>query len=250
MSEGFSPDMELAYYDERFLQDAARLVDSGLLEQWEAAQSMQVDEVWLQNVASSTKKLLKAHFARRETLSAMKKAGRSAAITALTAGLLLGGIYGTVEAAREPITTFFLTNRNPSNAILVPSNIPKADQYLVPEDWSCPVFPTWIPDGYQLEDSNDTGNWDWRLRYAPADGGTDGIYITIMDANYLGTMVVNTEGLEDISESTIQGVSAKVVLDTRHNAYMLSMVKDEYLVEISANTSLADIIQIAELLHF
>ena len=250
MSEGFSPDMELAYYDERFLQDAARLVDSGLLEQWEAAQSMQVDEVWLQNVANSTKKLLKAHIARRETLSAMKKAGRSAAITALTAGLLLGGIYGTVEAAREPITTFFLTNRNPSNAILIPSNIPKADQSLVPEDWSCPVFPTWIPDGYQLEDSNDTGNWDWRLRYAPADGGTDGIYITIMDANYLGTMVVNTEGLEDISESTIQGVSAKVVLDTRHNAYMLSMVKDEYLVEISANTSLADIIQIAELLHF
>ena len=250
MSEGFSPDMELAYYDERFMQDAARLVDSGLLEQWEAAQTMQVDEVWLQNMASSTKKLLKAHIARRETLSAMKKAGRSAAITALTAGLLLGGIYGTVEAAREPITTFFLTNRNPSNAILIPSNIPKADQYLVPEDWSCPVFPTWIPDGYQLEDSNDTGNWDWRLRYAPADGGTDGIYITIMDANYLGTMVVNTEGLEDISESTIQGVSAKVVLDTRHNAYMLSMVKDEYLVEISANTSLADIIQIAELLHF
>lgn len=250
MSEGFSPDMELAYYDERFLQDAARLVDSGLLEQWEAAQTMQVDEVWLQDVANSTKRLLKAHIARRETLSAMKKAGRSAAITALTAGLLLGGIYGTVEAAREPITTFFLTNRNPSNAILIPSNIPKADQYLVPEDWSCPVFPTWIPDGYQLEDSNDTGNWDWRLRYAPADGGTDGIYITIMDANYLGTMVVNTEGLEDISESTIQGVSAKVVLDTRHNAYMLSMVKDEYLVEISANTSLADIIQIAELLHF
>lgn len=250
MSEGFSPDMEHAYYDERFLQNAARLVDSGLLEQWEAAQSMQVDEVWLQNVANSTKKLLKAHIARRETLSAMKKAGRSAAITALTAGLLLGGIYGTVEAAREPITTFFLTNRNPSNAILVPSNIPKADQYLVPEDWSCPVFPTWIPDGYQLEDSNDTGNWDWRLRYAPADGGTDGIYITIMDANHLGTMVVNTEGLEDISESTIQGVSAKVVLDTRHNAYMLSMVKDEYLVEISVNTSLADIIQIAELLHF
>lgn len=250
MSEGFSPDMELAYYDERFLQDAARLVDSGLLEQWEAAQTMQVDEVWLQNVANSTKKLLKAHIARRETLSTMKKAGRSAAITALTAGLLLGGIYGTVEAAREPITTFFLTNRNPSNAILIPSNIPKADQSLVPEDWSCPVFPTWIPDGYQLEDSNDTGNWDWRLRYAPADGGTGGIYITIMDANHSGTMLVNTEGLEDISEPTIQGVSAKVVLDTRHNAYMLSMVKDEYLVEICANTSLADIIQIAELLHF
>ncbi len=250
MSEGFSPDMELAYYDERFLQNAARLVDSGLLEQWEAAQTMQVDEVWLQNVANSTNKLLKAHIARRKTLSAMKKAGRSAAITALTAGLLLGGIYGTVEAAREPITTFFLTNRNPSNAILVPSNISKADQSLVPEDWSCPVFPTWIPDGYQLEDSNDADNWHWRLRYTPVDGGTDGIYITVMDANHLGTTLVNTEGLEDISEPTIQGVSAKVVLDTRHNAYMLSMVKDEYLVEISANTSLADIIQIAELLHF
>lgn len=250
MSKGFSPDMERAYYDERFLQDAARLVDSGLLEQWEAAQTMQVDEVWLQNMASSTKKLLKAHIARRETLSAMKKAGRSAAITALTAGLLLGGIYGTVEAAREPITTFFLTNRNPSNAILVPSNISIADQSLVPEDWSCPVFPTWIPDGYQLEDFNAVSSWDWRLRYAPADGGTDGIYITIMDANHSGTMLINTEGLEDISEPTIQGVSAKVVLDTRHNAYMLSMLKDEYLVEISANTSLADIIQIAELLHF
>lgn len=250
MSEGFSLDMERAYYDERFLQDAARLVDSELLEQWKAAQSMQVDEAWLQNTASSAKKLLKAHIARRKALSSVKKAGRSAAITTLTAGLLLGGIYGTVEAAREPISTFFLTNRNPSNAILVPSNIPKADRYLVPEDWSCPVFPTWIPDGYQLEDSNVTGSWHWWLRYAPADGGTDGIYITITDANHLGTVLVNTEGLEDISEPTIQGVSAKVVLDTRHNAYVLTMVKDEYLVEISANASLADVIQIAELLNF
>lgn len=250
MSEGFSLDMERAYYDERFLQDAARLVDSELLEQWKASQSVQVDEDWLQNTATGTTKLLKAHIARRKALSSMKKAGRSAAITALTAGLLLGGIYGTVEAAREPITTFFLANRNPSNAILVPSNIPKADRYLVPEDWSCPVFPTWIPDGYQLEGSNITGSWEWRLRYAPADGGTDGIYITIMDANHLGTMLVNTEGLEDISEPTIQGVSAKVVLDTRHDAYVLTMVKNEYLVEISANVSLSDVIQIAELLNF
>ncbi len=250
MSEGFSLDMERAYYDERFLQDAARLVDSGLLEQWEASRSVQADEVWLQNTANSTKKLLKARIARRKALSAMKKAGRSAAITALTAGLLLGGIYGTVEAAREPITTFFLTNRNPSSAILVPSNIPKADRYLVPENWSCPVFPTWIPDGYQLEDSNVTGSWEWRLRYTPADSETEGIYISIMDANHLGTMLVNTEGLEEISEPTIQGVSAKVALDTRHNAYMITMVKNEYLVEISANTSLADIIQIAELLNF
>lgn len=250
MSEGFSLDMERAYYDERFLQDAARLVDSGLLEQWKAAQSMQIDEAWLQSTENSTKKLLKAQIARRKALSSVKKAGRSAAITTLTAGLLLGGIYGTVEAAREPITTFFLTNRNPSSAILIPSNIPKADLYLVPEDWSCPVFPTWIPDGYQLEDSNAAGGWDWWLRYAPADGGTDGIYITIMDANHVGTLLVNTEGLEEISEPTVQGVSSKVVLDTRHDAYVLTMVKNEYLVEISANVSLDDIVQIAELLNF
>ena len=250
MSEGFSKNMERAYYDERFMQEAARLVDSGLLRDWEASRSAQVDEAWLQNMARSTKKTLKAHMTRRRALSSLRKAGRGAAITMLTAGLLLGGIYGTVEAAREPINNFFLAKRNPSHAIFVPSTVQNADQYLVPEDWDCPIYPTWIPDGYQLESADIVPGKSWYLIYTSGSEGTDSINVTIDNVANLGTMAVNTEGVESISEPVIQGVPARIVQDTRVDTYVLTMVKNDYLVEISASTSMADLVRIAELFSF
>ena len=250
MSEGFSKNMERAYYDERFMQEAARLVDSGLLRDWEASRSAQVDEAWLQNMARSTKKTLKAHMTRRRALSSLRKAGRGAAITMLTAGLLLGGIYGTVEAAREPINNFFLAKRNPSHAIFVPSTVQEADQYLVPEDWDCPVYPTWIPDGYQMESNHIVPGKSWYLVYTSDNDETDSINVTIDNVANLGTMAVNTEGVESISEPVIQGVPARIVQDTRVDTYVLTMVKNDYLVEISASTSMADLVRIAELFAF
>lgn len=250
MSEGFSKNMERAYYDERFMQEAARLVDSGLLRDWEASRSAQVDEAWLQNMARSTKKTLKAHMTRRRALSSLRKAGRGAAITMLTAGLLLGGIYGTVEAAREPINNFFLAKRNPSHAIFVPSTVQEADQYLVPEDWDCPIYPTWIPDGYQLESAHILPDKIWYLIYTSGSDETDRIFISIDNAQNLGTLAVNTEGMTPLSEPTIQGVPTRIVQDTRADAYVLTMVKNDYLVEISVSTSVADAVQIAELFAF
>lgn len=250
MSEGFSKNMERAYYDERFMQEAARLVDSGLLRDWEASRSAQVDEAWLQNMTRSAKKTLKAHMARRRALSSLRRVGRGAAITILTAGLLLGGIYGTVEAAREPINNFFLAKRNPSHAIFVPSTVQNADQYLVPEGWDCPIYPTWIPDGYQLEHADILPGKTWYLVYTSGSDETDSIDIAIDSVANLGTMAVNTEGMDPISDSTIQGVPARIVQDTRVGVYVLTMVKNDYLIEISASTSVADVVRIAELFSF
>ena len=250
MSKGFTRDMERAYYDERFMQEAARLVDSGLLRDWEASRSAQVDEAWLQDMARSTKKTLKAHMARRRALSSLRRVGRGAAITLLAAGLLLGGIYDTVEAAREPISNFFLARRNPSYAILVPSTVQEADQYLVPADWDCPVYPTWIPDGYQLESTHILPGKSWYLVYASGGDETDRIFISIDNAQNLGTMAVNTEGMEPLSEPMIQGVPTRIAQDTRADAYVLTMVKNDYLVEISVSTSAADLVQIAKLFAF
>ena len=250
MSEGFSKDMERAYYDERFMQEAARMVDSGLLEDWESSLSAQVDEAWLQNMTRNTKKTLKSHRTLRRALSSLRRFGRGAAITILTAGLLLGGIYGTVEAAREPINNFFLAKRNPSYAIFVPSTVQNADQYLVPEDWDCPIYPTWIPDGYQLESVDIVPGKSWYLVYTSGGDETDRIFISIDNAQNLGTMAVNTEGMEAVSEPTIQGVPAKIVRDTRADAYVLTMVKNDYLVEINVSTSVADLVQIAQLFAF
>ena len=251
MSEGFSKDMERAYYDERFMQEAARMVDSGLLEDWESSLSAQVDEAWLQNMTRNTKKTLKAHMTLRRALSSLRRVGRGAAITILTAGLLLGGIYGTVEAAREPINNFFLAKRNPSYAIFVPSTVQNADQYLVPEDWDCPIYPTWIPDGYQLESVDIVPGKSWYLIYTSSAGDeADRIFISIDNVQNLGTMAVNTEGMDPISEPMIQGVPTRIVQDTRADAYVLTMVKNDYLVEISVSTSAADLVQIAQLFAF
>ena len=95
MSKAFSEKMEQEYYDERFLQEAARQVDSNLLEELNASQSMDVDEAWLQNIKMRAHKSIVRKKRRRNGLTALRRMGRCAAILLLT--VCLSSAIETVE---------------------------------------------------------------------------------------------------------------------------------------------------------
>lgn len=182
MSKAFSEKMEQEYYDERFLQEAAKLVDSNLLEELNASQSIDVDKVWLQNVRNQTQKSIAKKQHRRNVLVALRRIGRCAAIFLLSVCLLFGGVYVTVDAAREKINNYFFGNRNSRNAIVLPVYWNTEDFVLIPIDWTCPIYPTWIPEEYSLAASGTQLDRYWWLVYNPPESILHSICIYIWDA--------------------------------------------------------------------
>ena len=76
MSKAFSEKMEQEYYDERFLQEAAKQVDSNLLEKLNTSQSMDVDEAWLQNIKMRAHKSIVRKKHCQNGLTALRRIGR------------------------------------------------------------------------------------------------------------------------------------------------------------------------------
>lgn len=248
MSKAFSEKMEQEYYDERFLQEAARQVDSNLLEELNASQSMDVDEVWLQNIKMRAHKSIVRKKRRRNGLTALHRMGRCAAILLLTVCLLFGGVYVTVDAAREKINNYFFGNKNSRNAIVLPVYWNTEDFILIPIDWTCPIYPTWIPDEYSLAASGTQMDQYWWLIYNPPESILHSICVYIWDNTY--KPAIDMEAYEIVNDYTIQGVPATVFHDPKNELYSLVMVKNDYTIQIAGGVAYTDILQIAESMEF
>lgn len=248
MSKAFSEKMEQEYYDERFLQEAAKLVDSNLLEELNASQSIDVDKVWLQNVRNQTQKSIAKKQHRRNVLVALRRIGRCAAIFLLSVCLLFGGVYVTVDAAREKINNYFFGNRNSRNAIVLPVYWNTEDFVLIPIDWTCPIYPTWIPEEYSLAASGTQLDRYWWLVYNPPESILHSICIYIWDNTY--KPAIDMEFYEVVDNYTIQGVPATVFHDPKNGLYSLIMVKNDYTIQIAGGVAYTDILQIAESMEF
>ena len=248
MSKAFSEKMEQEYYDERFLQEAARQVDSNLLEELNASQSMDVDEVWLQNIKIRAHKSIVRKKRRRNGLTALRRMGCCAAILLLTVCLLFGSVYVTVDAAREKINNYFFGNRNSRNAIVLPVYWNTEDFVLIPIDWTCPIYPTWIPDEYSLAASGTQLDRYWWLVYNPPESILHSICIYIWDNTY--KPAIDMEAYEIVNDYTIQGVPATVFHDPKNELYSLVMVKNDYTIQIAGGVAYTDILQIAESMEF
>ena len=248
MSKAFSEKMEQEYYDERFLQEAARQVDFNLLEELNASQSMDVDEVWLQNIKIRAHKSIVRKKRRRNGLTALRRMGCCAAILLLTVCLLFGSVYVTVDAAREKINNYFFGNRNSRNAIVLPVYWNTEDFVLIPIDWTCPIYPTWIPDEYSLAASGTQLDRYWWLVYNPPESILHSICIYIWDNTY--KPAIDMEAYEIVNDYTIQGVPATVFHDPKNELYSLVMVKNDYTIQIAGGVAYTDILQIAESMEF
>lgn len=248
MNRVFSQKMEQEFYDERLLQEAARLVDAGLLDELNASQSLDVDEAWLQNIKKQTQKSISREKHRRNAFAAVRRVGRCAAILLLTVCFLFGGVYMTVDAAREKINNYFFGNRNSRNAIVLPVYWNAEDFVLIPINWTCPVYPTWAPEDYSLAASGTQLDRYWWLVYTPHESMQHSICIYIWDSTY--KPAIDVESYEIVADCTVQGVPATIFYDAKGCFYSLIMVKNDYTIQILGDISHADILQIAEGMHF
>lgn len=248
MSNVFSEQMEQDYYDELFMQDAAKMVDAGLLDDLKASQDLEVDEKWLQNLKRNTTKRLGFKKVFWRTIRCTKRIGRIAAIFFLTVCIVFGSIYMTVDAARETINNFLLGKANHKNAIISPAFLDEEAYALIPLDWTGPVYATWMPDGYKLASSGTQSDQYWWLVYNVKENIMQSICIYIWDNNY--KPIIDVESYEIVSESTILEVPATVFHDTKHDVYTLIMIKNNLTIQIIGTINHANIVEIAEKLVF
>ena len=244
MSNVFSDQMEQDYYDELFMQDAAKIIDAELLDDLKASQELEIDEKWLQDLKQHTTKRLGFKKNSRRVIHWTKRIGRIAAIFFLTVCILFSGIYMTVDAARETINNFLLGKSNRRNATVFPTYFDAEAYPLIPLGWTGPICPTWVPDDYRLSSSGTQLDRYWWLIYNRKENISHSICIYIWDSTYQPN--IDIESYEIVYENSIQGVPATVYHDTKNDYYTLIMVKNDCTIQIVGSISYANIIEIAE----
>ena len=248
MSNVFSDQMEQDYYDELFMQDAAKIIDAELLDELRASQEQEIDEKWLQDLKHRTTKRLGFKTISRQVIRCTKRIGRIAAIFFLTVCILFGGIYMTVDAARETINNFLLGKSNRRNATVFPTYFDAEAYPLIPLDWTGPICPTWVPDDYRLSSSGTQLDRYWWLIYNRKEDISHSICIYIWDNSF--KPYIDIESYNLIDEYSIQGVPVTVYQDPKHDYYSLIMVKNDFTIQIVGSISHANILEIAEKIVF
>lgn len=248
MSNVFSEHMEQDYYDELFMQDAARMIDAELLEDLKASQELEIDEKWLEALKQRTTKRLGFKKISHRVIRCTSRIGRIAAIFFLIVCILFGGIYMTVDAARETINNFLLGKSNRRNATVFPAFLSEEAYALIPLDWTGPIFPTWMPDEYQLASSGTQLDQYWWLVYHTRETILQSICIYIWDNSY--KPFIDIESYELVAEHTIQEVPATIYHDPKHDFHSLIMLKNDFTIQIIGTISSDEIVEIAEKLVF
>ena len=248
MSNVFSDQMEQDYYDELFMQDTAKIIDTELLEDLKASQELEIDEKWLQDLKQHTTKRLGFKKNSRRVIHWTKRIGRIAAIFFLTVCILFSGIYMTVDAARETINNFLLGKSNRRNATVFPTYFDAEAYPLIPLGWTGPICPTWVPDDYRLSSSGTQLDQYWWLIYNRKEDISHSICIYIWDNSYKPN--IDIESYNIVSENTVQGVPVSVYQDPKHDYYSLIMVKNDFTIQLVGSISYANIVEIAEKILF
>lgn len=248
MSSGFSNEMEQDYYDELFMQDAARMIDAALLEDAKAAQKIDVDSQWLKELQTSSVIQIQQKKKKQRFLYGAKRVGRIAAAFLIVTSLLFSTVLITVEAAREALNNFMLGKTNRRATVVYPVNVEGEIYSIIPENWRGPLYATWLPDGYMHANSGTQSDKHWWLCYSHKDSILKTICIYAWDESYKPT--IDVEGYDFVDEVTIQGVPATVYTAPKHGLYALIMVKNNLTIHILGTVNKEEVMQIAEFLEF
>lgn len=248
MSSTFSEKMEQEYYDELFMQNAAKLIDSELLDELDASHNQTIDKQWLNSITQQSIQSVKRKQKCLKMYSAILRLGRTVAILILTVAVLFGSVYLTVDAARESINNFFLGNRNERNAIILPGQLNGGNSDLIPTDWSCPIYPSWVPKGYSIVSCGTQLDQYWWLIYNSEENSSQSIGIYIWDNSYAPS--IDVEEYSIVAECSIRATPAIVYYDRKNSIHVLIMVKDGFTIQIAGVIGEATIEEIAEKLVF
>lgn len=248
MSNGFSNQMEQDYYDELFMQDAARLIDTKLLEEAKEAQDFPIDEAWLNGLQAEAEKKIHRKRSQERLRFTLTRIGRIAATFVIIASLLFSGVYLSVDAAREAINNFMTGKTNRRATVVYPVPVEGKTYSLIPEGWRGPLYATWLPDGFHHANSGTQLDRYWWLCYTHEDSFLKTVCIYAWDETYKPT--IDVEGYELIGEQVIQDVPAAIYYDQSREYHMLIMVKNDLTIQIVGDVSFSEVVQIAEFLEF
>lgn len=189
--------------------------------------------------------LLEKEFKQKHWKKRRKALGQIAASATIIVGISLTGAYFTVDAAKAAIDNFFLRHYE-GYSMIDNQEIEEKSGILVPDGWSGPVMPTWIPARYvEVEGFEQRGMCNL-FYYSKDDPGL----LTISIFNSINTTGVNTEKNTENEEIIIQNVSATTYYVKDRNEYHLIMTKNGWSLHIAGNIDESEIIKIAENILF
>lgn len=241
-------ELEKNFYDEKFMSDAADMINLNLLEQAMNAQSEAPDETWMQQMEALTLQNISKVKRKQTVKHQFRRILSSAAMFVVTLCVLFSCVYFTVDAARDTINNFMLGKANRRASVVYPINVPGKTYSIIPENWHGPVYPNWLPDNYIQSSSGTQLDRYWWLCYHLESDISKTICIYVWDDTFAPN--VDIEGYTLIEEPTIQNVHTQIYYDNKWDQTVLIMVKNDLVVRIAGEISDAEIITIAEFLEF
>lgn len=203
-------ELEKNFYDEKFMSNAADMINLDLLQQAMAAQSEDIDEAWMKHIAESTLQSISKKNRWQSVRRQIRRTVSSVAMIVVLLSVLFSGLYFTVDAARETINNFMLGKSNRRAIVVYPENVPGKTYSIIPENWRGPVYPTWLPDDYVHSNSGTQLDRYWWLCYHLESDISKMICIYVWDDTLAPN--IDFEGYELLQEPTIQNVPTRVFL--------------------------------------
>lgn len=232
--------------EEEFLRLAALEIDADQNEAFVEAQSLpdpppEVLQRMQQNLQVTMRQTRKKK--RRHTI--FLYLGRLTACAAAICCVMFSGVYLGVDAARNSINNFVLELFDDHAIMRTEASEPKSGIAL-PLNWQGPFYVTWVPTRFnQVQASSFESNYT--LLY---ESETSDDYFSIFTWSSSSAASVNTEGMELVSEETIQQSIAKVYVNIDKSICMLLWAKDDYMIQIYGTISVEESIKIAESFEF
>ncbi len=194
-----------------------------------------------ESLAAELAKAEKRHRAKRW----FNGASRLVACLALASVLTTGVLYVTVDAARNTINNFFLELHD-GYAILHGNEELDGSKAPLPENWTGPITPEWVPERFTLVSGSEM-QFSSSLVYTTEDN-SGMLLVTTWDAE--SSPAIDLEDMTFCRELTIHGVTASLYTKNDIDQMYLDFVIDDIMVRLCGDVTEQEIIKIAENLAY
>lgn len=194
-----------------------------------------------ESLAAELTKAEKRHRAKRW----FNGASRLVACLALASVLTTGVLYVTVDAARNTINNFFLELHDGYTILHGDKELVK-DTAPLPENWTGPVTPGWVPDrftsvaGMEMHHSSE-------LSYTTSEKDQI-LLISVWSANE--SPVIDSEDMYLNRTLLVQGTEASLYTKSETEQLYLTFTVNDHSIQICGNVSEQEIVEIAENIKF
>lgn len=233
--------------EEEFFRLAAMEIESEQNEEFLEAQSLPdpAPEV-LQRMQTRLQKTMRKTQKRRRHHTILLYMGRLTACAAIVCCVLISGTYFGVDAARNSINNFVLEMFDTHASIKTGESEPFGGASL-PVDWQGPFRINWVPPQFTSIQTF-LFDYSWQLQYSDEENPGKGMTICVWDA--ASSPNIDIEDSSIIEEIEIQDAVATIYSKSDKDTYNLLWAKDNYVVVISGQISLNEIIKVAQNISF